>query len=278
MENKGKTYVMGDIHGCYRGLKQCLERSGFNKEEDTLIQLGDVVDGWSEVYECVEELLTIKNLISIKGNHDDWFNEYLTSGSHPCSWLHGGYTTLQSYAKHADREVTVRQRMGGWTGDLTFADVPPAHNGFFAKQHLYYIDSQNRMFVHGGWNREMSISEVKAQQPYEFYWDRSLVMKAMSAKNNKLHTKDGFEEIFVGHTATINWNHYKTMKLKNAEGVEVDTEVLCKCDKPMTGGGLWNLDTGGGWYGRVTIMNVETKEYWQSDVVETLYPEETGRH
>lgn len=34
---------MGDIHGAYKALQQCLERSKFNYENDKLIQLGDVV-------------------------------------------------------------------------------------------------------------------------------------------------------------------------------------------------------------------------------------------
>ena len=63
-----KTFVIGDIHGNYRGLMQCLERSNFDYDKDTLISLGDVVDGHSESYEVVEELLKIKNLIAIKGN------------------------------------------------------------------------------------------------------------------------------------------------------------------------------------------------------------------
>lgn len=63
-----KTFAIGDIHGNYRGLLQCLERSGFNNKEDTLISLGDVVDGHSQSFEVVEELLKIKNLIAIKGN------------------------------------------------------------------------------------------------------------------------------------------------------------------------------------------------------------------
>ena len=28
---------------------------------------------------------------------------------------------------------------------------------------------------------------------------------------------------------------------------------------------VWDLDTGGGYEGKLTIMNVHTKEYWQSD-------------
>jgi serine/threonine protein phosphatase 1 len=48
---------MGDIHGAYRALVQCLERSGFDRSADMLIQLGDVADVFEEVYDCVEELM-----------------------------------------------------------------------------------------------------------------------------------------------------------------------------------------------------------------------------
>jgi serine/threonine protein phosphatase 1 len=34
---------------------------------------------------------------------------------------------------------------------------------------------------------------------------------------------------------------------------------------------VWNIDTGAGWSGKLTIMNVDTKEYWQSDLISELY-------
>ena len=37
-----KTFVIGDIHGAYKALLQCFERSGFDYEKDHLIVLGDV--------------------------------------------------------------------------------------------------------------------------------------------------------------------------------------------------------------------------------------------
>lgn len=106
-ENKGRTFCCGDIHGAHKALVQCLERSGFDKENDTLIQLGDVVDGWSEMYECVEELLTIKNLISIKGNHDEVFRIWLERGVHMFDWSQGGRAVITSYARHTDRKITI---------------------------------------------------------------------------------------------------------------------------------------------------------------------------
>ena len=46
---------------------------------------------------------------------------------------------------------------------------------------------------------------------------------------------------------------------------------------PMNRCNVWNLDTGAGYRGRLTIMDIDSKEYWQSDMAILLYPEERGR-
>lgn len=251
-----RTFAIGDIHGAYKALVQCLERSGFNKEEDELIQLGDVVDGWSEVYECVEELLTIKKLIVIKGNHDDWFNDWLTKGGHPTYWLQGGVGTLSSYCKNLDC-IYHGSDAGGYRTSLNFAMIPQKHREFFANQKLYYIDNYNRCFVHGGFKRTEFVDYLAIVDPIDFYWNRDLYNQAKSCiKGQKLKTANEFKEIFIGHSATIN-----------------DDRTF----KPVISGGVYNLDQGAGFRGKLTIMNVDTKEFWQSDEVTTLYPDERGR-
>ena len=40
---------------------------------------------------------------------------------------------------------------------------------------------------------------------------------------------------------------------------------------------IWNLDQGAGWNGKLTLMDAHTEEYWQSDLVGELYPDELGR-
>jgi serine/threonine protein phosphatase 1 len=258
-----KIFVIGDIHGGAKALLQCLERSNFDYDNDTLIQLGDVVDGWSETFECVEILTGIKNLIAIKGNHDDWFNEWLIKGVHPAEWMHGGYATLRSYVKYAERDVTILASHGAWKSDLTFVDIPPVHQKFFNDQVLYYIDDKNRCFVHGGFFRDLPISETKARYPHILYWDRKLWSQAMSCVGEQmLSTEDNFSQIFIGHTSTINW------KDKNKKSI----------DYPMTRGGVTNMDTGGGWNGRLSIMDIDTMKYWQSDPVQEIYKDERGRN
>jgi len=271
------TYVIGDIHGAAKALKQVLERSNFDYENDTLIQLGDVADGWSEVYECVEELLKIKNLISIKGNHDDWFFQWMIKGLHPTNWLQGGYGTLQSYVNNVDRNVNIRQRMGAYTSDLTYFDIPDTHKDFWTKQHLYYKDDKNRVFVHGGYT---SIHGIGNDESASYYWDRSLWYTALAAGStnksldNRLPiTLRNHEEIYIGHTSTVNWDYKNHGVLKAPKG-EVRGKPITT---PIHACNVWNLDTGAGFRGKLTIMNIDTKEFWQSDFVNELYPDEKGR-
>ena len=98
------TYVMGDIHGGHKALLQCLQRSGFDYDRDILIQLGDIADGFDEVFACVEELLTIRHLVAIKGNHDDWLQTFIRTSFHPQYWSQGGEGTLRSYLTAAGKQ------------------------------------------------------------------------------------------------------------------------------------------------------------------------------
>lgn len=240
-----KTFVIGDVHGNHRALLQCLEKSGFDKENDKLISLGDIADGWSEVSECVDELLSIKNLICIRGNHDVWCYDWFEYGRTPLIWTQqGGQATMDGYVR---------------TGKL----VEQAHKDFWKNQVDYHIDDQKRLFIHAGWDytegftRGAMLKVNAGSIAKECHWDRSLLMGAKSAfgKNNtkegKFKALEEFKEVYIGHTA--------------------------ENDGPNQYGNLWNLDTGAGWNGKLTIMDIDTKEFWQSDFATLLYPEERGR-
>ena len=89
-----KVFCISDIHGSYRGLMQCFERSKFDYENDRLICMGDVPDGYPETKQCFNELLKIKNLVYIFGNHCFWFLDYAINGNAPEIWTsQGGIAT-----------------------------------------------------------------------------------------------------------------------------------------------------------------------------------------
>ena len=260
-----RTFVIGDIHGGFKALLQCIERSGFNKEVDTLISLGDIADGWPQVPECVEELLTIKNLIFIRGNHDKWCEEWMLYRIVNKNWLmQGGRATYEAYTIYHPDLINKHEEQ------------------FFRKQVNYYVDDQNRGFVHGGFVSKKGLGYESHQSNY--YWDRDMWQLAMMQHTNfhdgseealaKARRFEKHKEVYIGHTATTNWNvkpHYSEYNDVNQDKNGMITVPMNRCN-------VWNMDTGGGWgAGKLTIMDIDTKEYWQSDPVNELYPNEKGR-
>jgi serine/threonine protein phosphatase 1 len=249
-----RKFVMGDIHGAHRALMQCIERSSFDYSNDLLIQLGDVADGFDEVYECVEELLKIKHLVAIRGNHDEWLNQFCESGYHPQHWSQGGRGTVNSYSKFNGKKPNfIASKFFGFSANIEPSDVPLQHKAFFRDQVLYHVDEENNCFVHAGFNRYQSFYE---QRDETYYWDRSLFMDALEFEQLKSKLPDiqfemvtHFNRIFIGHTSTIMW----------------------KIDHPIAAANVINMDTGAGWGGRLSMMDLSSDEVFQSDPVTELY-------
>lgn len=240
-----RRFVMGDIHGDVEKLKAVLKAVNFDYEKDELIQLGDIVDRGLYSYECVEELLKIKNLIAIKGNHDSCFYDSIKFGNPNVLFNQGGKETLQSYIKNCNPEKEIFFKFSGYHTDFDYDDYPITHVNFFANQKNYYLDQENNFFVHGGFNRHKLIEEETDQEI--FYWDRDFFLAAKSYASMKQNTypfkiKNNFKEVFIGHTPTTYFGETTPIHVAN----------------------VWNLDTGCGKGGLLTIMNIETKEYVQS--------------
>ncbi len=259
-----RKFVIGDIHGGYKALIQVLERANFDYENDLLISIGDIVDGWSQSFECVEELLKIKNLIAIKGNHDETFLKWLETGVNTYMWAQGGIRTAESYARGVGFPMSSNRtyeldafgkKSYVYTINMFPEVVPDSHRKFFKYQHRYYIDPDKNIFVHAGFDRRLPFKQQTHDPIY--WWDRELFNQALSAhgRNQLKFADEDIREIFIGHTSTMNW----------------------EMDVPMKADRIWNIDTGGGYAGRLTMMEVDTKEIYQSDFLRDLYPDELDR-
>lgn len=249
-----RTLVVGDMHGAYKAFIQVLQKADFDKDKDQLICLGDVADSWSEVLECFDLLCEVKNLIYIMGNHDFWLYEFFKFGSSPNIWTsQGGQATLDAYLKRAEKDGLNSQKK---------------HLKILENSVYYYVDNKNRLYVHGGFNWHYPINHSEANNPETLMWDRRAFYTACTWEaftlthptKPKNYFKD-YTEIFVGHTCT---NHGMDYRIGNTL-------------EPLNVANLWNLDQGAGWDGKLTLMDVDTKEYWQSDIVTELYPNERGR-
>ena len=248
-------FVIGDIHGGYRGLIQVLEKANFDYENDTLVSLGDITDGWSEIAECIELLMTIKNFVLVKGNHDEWSTRFLKltlktgPSEYNYNWYRqGGKATYNSYYNKPD-----------------LVDI---HMAFLESAELYYIDEDNRLFLHAGLDPDvdldkqhfMDVGQTTKGENAVFYWDRLLWRHMVhSHEHGNDITWPRYKEIYIGHTPT-------NRKVEFEHGL------------PVNIGNVWNMDTGAAYDGKISLMNLDTKELFQSDLLYELYPDEMGRN
>lgn len=240
-----RTLVIGDIHGGLIALQDVLKKATVTTN-DTLIFLGDYVDGWSQSAEVINFLIQLKtthNCFFIRGNHDELCYAWLKNNTYNPDWLmHGGQATIDSYAKLTTEEIEV-------------------HHEFYENLLDYHVDVNNRLFLHAGFTNLHG--PEKEHFSKLFYWDRSLWEMALALDPNLEKTDIRypkrllvFDEIYIGHTPVTRINE--------------TTPVQAAC--------VWNIDTGACFKGPLTIIDINTKEWWQSAPVYTLYPDEKGRN
>lgn len=244
---KGRVFVLGDIHGAYRALIQVFKKSDFNLSLDKLIFLGDLVDGYSQSKECIDLLKQVKNLIMIMGNHDEMALTYYRGRDHYLIgksekiWLNqGGISTIKSLGekKHIDEKYLA-----------------------FLEKGLRYYEYENNIFAHAevpkiinGKSKEI----LENTSPELFAWNRDMVFSAYQNKEDrKWSWGNEWGTIYVGHTPVLKFK---------------DT-----LSKPCHWGNVILMDTGAGWGRRLSLLEIHSGQLYQSELTSLLYPDECPR-
>ena len=243
-----RTLVIGDIHGGLKALIQVLQKAEI-KQNDILIFLGDYVDGWSESPGVLDFLIALseqQKCIFIRGNHDelllDWLENRHENIKEELWFKHGGKATVDAYL-------------------IVSNETKQKHIAFLKSLRNYYLDAENRLFIHAGFTNMNGVSQEFFAKL--MYWDRTLWEVALCLDetmdtNSPLYPKrlKIYSEIFIGHTPVSK------------------TEIV----PPLCKNSVWNLDTGAAFSGVLTIMDCTSKVFWQSDELRELYPNEIGRN
>lgn len=151
-------FAIGDIHGCFDKLAALMEKIPICFGQDKLVFLGDYIDRGPDSFNVVEYLINLKkryrNIIFLKGNHEDMLANYL-SGTGIINFLaNGGQQTLESYNRHKKPDAK----------NL----IPPEHIDFFKSLDLYY-ETDDYIFVHAGLKDKIPL---KDQQSFDLLWIR----------------------------------------------------------------------------------------------------------
>jgi len=126
---------------------------------------------------------------------------------------------------------------------------------------MFEIDEKNKLFIHAGFTSMHGPQKEFYSSNYSWdrtLWEMALAMDTHIKKDSELYPKrlKLFEEIFIGHTPTLYYN----------------------IKEPIHAANVWNIDTGAAFDGKLTIVDADSKTFWQSDMVKDLYPGEVGRN
>lgn len=110
------TYIIADIHGCYKEYMELLNQINFS-DEDELYVLGDAMDRGPEPIRVIRDIMKRPNVTYLLGNHDSMMLEVLSKFSAEITeesileltedvfvsyhyWLQdGGQTTFEQFCK-----------------------------------------------------------------------------------------------------------------------------------------------------------------------------------
>ncbi len=99
-----KFYILSDVHGFYKEMREALDRAGFDPNDDNswLISLGDEMDRGPEPEGVINYIMNLPRAIWVKGNHQTLMEDLITRG-YPRShdWHNGTMQSVLSLAPNA---------------------------------------------------------------------------------------------------------------------------------------------------------------------------------
>jgi serine/threonine protein phosphatase 1 len=203
-------YIVGDIHGQYTKLLKLMELIEDNiSHEDTILFLGDYIDRGKDSCKVIEYLADISvkyKSCFLKGNHEDMFLNYYTTGSGYELYIrNGGMATILSYTQEL--------------GDMK---LPEKHKIFFNSLKLFY-EGDDFIAVHAGLNPYLG--EPANHEKDDILWIREDFFLA-----NFRWAKT----VIFGHTPTPFLNNSDSVYFDNRRNIiGIDTGAMYE-DNPLT--------------------------------------------
>ncbi len=157
-------FVIADVHGCLHTLRELLTH--WRPAEETLVQLGDLVDRGNYSPETVELCRQLSQdfpakTVFLQGNHDWAMAEHLGPNGPYRAWLGwGGRATLQQYQRHrswlAGHAAWLSQRPLCWRNE----HVLFSHAGFADIDDPLDPNSNNGVLWRRGALRHLAVRQV----------------------------------------------------------------------------------------------------------------------
>lgn len=246
-----KYYVTSDIHGFYSIFRKALEESGYftDSEPHKLIILGDLFDRGTEALELQEFIIDCidkDEVILIKGNHEDLYEELVTVDKGLAYRHHianGTFVTAILLSKYS-----AVQAMENSIAFAKAARDTPLYTRIIPSM-LDYYETENYVFTHG-WipcihdrTGYSYCSDWRNSSPKEF--SEARWYNGIDAAQTCLEEKT----ILCGHWhASYGHSHYEHSGPEHGEGADFS---------PYYGPGVIALDACTAHSGKINIVVIE---------------------
>lgn len=250
--NDGCLYVIPDIHGMSFQLDVILKRilplRNSGGVQDKIVLLGDYIDRRASSHLVIDTLIELekeypKQVIFIKGNHEDILLKAPSSDHNYAMWINnGGIETLYGYLLRSKKITETESfNISSFTRIHAHSYIPKEHLDFMRRAKPYHKES-SFIFVHAGcdpfdslvnqelnvliWDRSLyrSISKIKGDLP----WDECIITGHNGQLDGKLLIRDKFmmlDRSALDELVVVELNSMEAMVAKPDNGKLVKFDI-----------------------------------------------------
>ena len=192
-----KIYAISDIHGHFNEFINSLSKVDLSVKDNRLILLGDYIDNGSQSFQVISKIIELekiypKQIITLFGNHDEWFYHWLildkpTASAFP-ETINGFFSRDElNYILKSNPnnfETGVRNEIRNNAKFIPFIN-------WFQKRYedSRYFEKENQIFVHAGIDEANNL------------W-KDLTSPEMFTNKFPITTGRFYKDIISGHVAS----------------------------------------------------------------------------
>lgn len=242
----GRNLIVGDIHSQFSKLMAVLDKASFNPDVDMLYSVGDFCDRGSEAVRTLQFLMGLRNFKAVIGNHDILLQKWLYTDIPDWFWEDGlgGDKTIEDFETNFCLDRKECLQIANWLKSLPLVLVEEkyiiAHGGIpYSRTMADLIKYQNQ--IRRAVDNMFTDDAPACTRDYFFSAYGDHPMKNTEIPFSFVEPFETDKTIFIGHTPTVDGKPFFSEEYH-----------------------LVALDTGAGSGGPLTLMDMDTLEYWQA--------------
>ncbi|WP_261116806.1 metallophosphoesterase [Streptococcus mitis] len=154
-----KIYAISDIHGYLDEFINALNKVELSDKDNRLILLGDYIDNGSKSFQVLSKIIELEEMysgqiITLFGNHDEWFYEWLIPETPTASAF--GETIQSFFSPEELKEILVSNPNNFEIAIRNAIKTKTKFIDWFKERYKdkRYYETDNQIFVHAGIDEE----------------------------------------------------------------------------------------------------------------------------